>query len=468
MKLFIGKQFGIGPIEKVVDPVYSSIDDQQVIDEISRRLADVERGMKWAVQGDKVLSQIAICPEAILISSDKIGVLGEATFADWIRDINGEATGVIDPSITQIRGGVIRTGRVVSKDSQSWLDLDAQGGAAFLKCRGSSRINADGTFEFGGVGGTKSLKWDGVDLTIGPNSLINGTTAAAVVSTGATALSTAQSASSMAATANNNANAALARPVGVAAGLDFQNEAIRIMQLSSTTIQMSNSSTLFRSSGGVGGVFIGGGGIFGRDTSGNETFSINGSSGEAMFRGNVFSKGYVFAEGNTLTGYSVVADGQNQSITAAMYGVNPSAAISGRWITGVMGRAVAASNAIGVVGETDRLNSNTIGLVGIGSLGIFADGNTAGIFQGQAVGIVASGNVGAKFSSLGGANGLALEITGRMSITSTSKVNNLNASFLDGSTKWDLVSLSNATGQSSFAFSTNNGDTWSNILLKKV
>lgn len=61
---------------------------------------------------------------------------------------------------------------------------------------------------------------------------------------------------------------------------------VSILQNSGTTITMS-SSNLFKTTTGLGGVFIGGGGLFGRNTSGGTTFSIDGATGAATFAGTI-------------------------------------------------------------------------------------------------------------------------------------------------------------------------------------
>jgi len=150
---------------------YAPVSQAAVLADLARRLADLEGAVKLSVPSDRVISQIVLTKDLALIQADKIAVAGEVTFADWHRDINGAATGVIDPSITQIRGGVIRTERVLSFDGESYLDLDAVGANPFLKSRTNVVVNADGTFTLGGSG-TKTLSFDGTDLKLGATSLI--------------------------------------------------------------------------------------------------------------------------------------------------------------------------------------------------------------------------------------------------------------------------------------------------------
>lgn len=62
---------------------------------------------------------------------------------------------------------------------------------------------------------------------------------------------------------------------------------VDILQNSATAIVM-NSSNLFRSGTGQQGVFIGQGGLFGRDTGGADTFSINAQTGVVQMLGTIF------------------------------------------------------------------------------------------------------------------------------------------------------------------------------------
>ena len=64
---------------------------------------------------------------------------------------------------------------------------------------------------------------------------------------------------------------------------------------------MTNSN-LFKSSSGTGGVFIGSGGIVGKNNSGATTFSVNGSDGDATFAGTLSAD---CITGGTFTGASI-------------------------------------------------------------------------------------------------------------------------------------------------------------------
>lgn len=73
-----------------------------------------------------------------------------------------------------------------------------------------------------------------------------------------------------------------------------------ILENSGTTILMT-SSNLFKTTTGVGGVFIGGGGLLGKNTGGTTTFSINGATGDATFNGTI-EAGSIIATTATIDG----------------------------------------------------------------------------------------------------------------------------------------------------------------------
>lgn len=172
---------------------YDKIDSAAVLADFAKRLGDLEKAVKLSVPGDRITSMIALTSDTALISAEKVAVVGETSFFAWLMDVNGRVIGV-DPKFTQIRGDVVRTGKVVSMDGYSWLDLDATGATDFLHCATGSAtgvsIKPNGNFTFGPASG-KQLTWDGSDLALGGNSLLAGTAVSTVVtnaSYGATAL----------------------------------------------------------------------------------------------------------------------------------------------------------------------------------------------------------------------------------------------------------------------------------------
>ena len=320
------------------------------------------------------VSQAAVLADLALIQADKIAVAGEVTFADWHRDINGAATGVIDPSITQIRGGVIRTERVLSFDGESYLDLDAVGANPFLKSRTNVVVNADGTFTLGGSG-TKTLSFDGTDLKLGATSLI---------------------ASSAATYAAN---------VFVKSTLEEAAQAITL-----------NSASLFSKMSGLAGVKIGSGGLFGTDSSGNPTFTLDASTGQVTaidisaatgtFSGDIVTAGQISASGSTsstpgiyasIVGYASTAN----SGTAALFGYVPVGAGVGP------GLVIDCANGSSGTGIAVFSAGTGFGL-SISGKGILLNG-------GQLVSLVGTG-------------------TAPFTVESTTNVANLNASSLNGAT----------------------------------
>ena len=155
---------------------------QQIFAQFAKYLNDTQLKLTANTVGpDNIMSTIALSPEAILISASKIGIAGEVTFADWMRDVNGVSTGVLDPSITTIRGGVIHTGIIYNSDNSNYLNLDATGSTSFLVSSSGVNIKANGQFTLGASAG-KQLTWDGTNLSIGNNALLNTTPVGTVVS----------------------------------------------------------------------------------------------------------------------------------------------------------------------------------------------------------------------------------------------------------------------------------------------
>ncbi|WP_299082833.1 hypothetical protein [uncultured Paraglaciecola sp.] len=122
---------------------------------------------------------------------------------------------------------------------------------------------------------------------------------------------------------------------------------VAILENSGTTINVS-SSTLFQTSAGNGGVFIGGGGLFGRDLTGATTFSIDGASGAVSVVGNILGGSNLSIHGQArFRGNSTVS-----SVAAACH-VNES-----------------RTSPNGIVAFSD----NSVAVQGVGSL------NAAGVF----------------------------------------------------------------------------------------
>jgi hypothetical protein len=321
-----------------------------ILADIVRRLANLEGAIRLKVDGDRVLSQILLTKEAVLIAGDKIGIAGEVTFADWHRNVSGNPIGggeSVAPSITRIRGGVIQTERIQNFSGSAYIDLDAVGATEFIRCGTGVSIQASGAFTFGGAGG-KALIWDGVNLNVGTNALVAGTPAGEVAS---------------------EAHFGATRSVG-----DITTS---ILANSATSIRM-RSSALFKSTDGLGGVFIGAGGIFGRNSVGNPTFAIDGATGDAAFMGDIDTNGFGRFNGQTVSSLGTVAVLANTS------------------------------------------NGSSVGVGGLGTtgqVGVWGRNSSA-----TGWGVVAENTGG----------GPALEVRGPLRITTSGVVPNLNASFVRG------------------------------------
>jgi hypothetical protein len=295
-----------------------------------------------------------------------------------------------------------------------------------------------------GNGASRSVTFDGTNLSIGGQVLIAGTDGDTVV---------------------GNAYYGATRSVG-----DLTET---VLSNSGTAITMT-SSQLFRSGSGLAGVFIGAGGISGKNSLGQATFAIDGSTGAATFSGSLSAATGTFAgalSGATgtfsgaLSGASgtfagdIVTEGKgvfrgNQTtggITAAviandtlssLYGLVAKA--SGIFSSAVNGQAT--DNARGVTGSSDT------------GTGVYGFTNTAGY---AVLGIADGGAAtGGRFSNNGG--GVALSVQGLMTINNATLVSNLNANYVEG------VPLSGLCrrNQTDVEYSVDGGVTWALVRFR--
>lgn len=132
----------------------------QLIPYLVSRLSDLETLVEGKVTKGEVKSEIRFGDEGVLIAGEEIALVGNVTFVDYVRDLNGQITGEIDESITRIRGGVIQTEAIIGP---TWgtaagmsIDLDNEtitmGGSAapdFFASDGNVTIT--GTLQAGSV-----------------------------------------------------------------------------------------------------------------------------------------------------------------------------------------------------------------------------------------------------------------------------------------------------------------------------
>lgn len=333
----IGLQFTNPVTAPATQPLQPSpnapVDPSVVMADFARRLRGLEQAIKITVPNDRILSAIALTSDAALISSNKVAIVGEVTFADWHRDVSGNPSGTLDPGITQIRGGVIRTGMIENLAATAWVNLDASGSTNFLQCGSAVAVGANGHFTFGDATTGRQFSYDGANIGLG-GSVIN-------LQTG-TSLSAIES----------NASAAYSGLSGKLSksGTDVLSAAITF-----------NTSSGFKTAGfdtGNGVAFTDGG--IAAKKSGAYTFTLS-SSGDATLAGIVDTGGYVYARGITTATISPLG-----SVSTAGYFTG----VSGAFPAGVVGVGNNGSAGYGVIGW-----GATVGVYGNGSIyGVYSNG----------------------------------------------------------------------------------------------
>lgn len=418
----VGKQFAGAPLGSPYLP-YDKVDAKAAIADITRRLQTVEQSLQATGIGkDGILSQIELSKEAILIQASKIGIAGQVTFYDYLRDVSGVSTGVIDPSVTQIRGGVIRTGQVVSMDGYSWLDLDATSTTPFLKSRSSVSILANGSFTFGDTSTAKLIYDSGSgSLTLGGASLLSGTSVTTVVSNAATGAAEAGATALAASKLAKAGGDTLTGIIDLKIVTDY-NAGIRVGSVTwdTTTGAITGGSGVVMTRKGLLGVSAGAA-TFSIDISGNAIFKgdITGASG--TFTGSVTGASGTFG-GSIVTSGTISATG-NHTVDTASYGAII-ANYGGASVNGVLAYA-AGSAQIGVRGYA----------TGNGATGIYGDARTAtnGIGvegDGALYGVYGSSSSGTGVYAIS-SSGTALAVHGPMTIDNATLVANLHAAQAD-------------------------------------
>lgn len=224
---------------------------------------------------------------------------------------------------------------------------------------------------------------------------------------------------------------------------NYADNTTTILTASGTSVVMT-SSNLFKSASGLGGVFIGAGGLFGKDSSGTTTFSIDGATGSATFKGDITTagKGRFDGDTDTISGYSWAVTGGSTRAASGKGGVY------GRGTLGVYGLAD-VSNGIGVYGVANYSNSSGVKGIAAGSSWAVWGDNSAG-------------GVGVRASS---ASGNALQVEGLMAINNATLVSNLNAEKWNGAT---LGSVTSGAATGNYVGTNKPGSTSSNVWLSVV
>jgi len=203
-----------------------------------------------------------------------------------------------------------------------------------------------------------------------------------------------------------------------------------ILGASGTSIVMTNAN-LFKSGSGLGGVFIGSGGLFGKNSSGVTTFSIDGTTGAAVFKGSISGGADIDITGNAKFGGAATSG----SFTYAGL-FNASGGAQG-------GLKAFGSSGAGVWGSNTGSGK---GVYGEANSGIGVDGSSA-----SGVGVNAYSTTG-----------VALNCNGPMTKTGAGVVANLNAELWN-----DLELVGMNTGGATGTYVSNNkpGASTSNIWL---
>lgn len=148
---------------------------------------------------------------------------------------------------------------------------------------------------------------------------------------------------------------------------DYADVTTTILGASGTSIVMTNSN-LFKSASGVAGVFIGSGGIVGKNSAGAVTFAVDGATGNANFAGSLSG-----ATG-TFTGSLVAASGTFAGALSAATGTFTGSLSAA---TGTFSGSMSASGIIG-------------GTMTAASINIAASGGGASLFRADSGGTTVS------------------------------------------------------------------------------
>lgn len=436
-----------------VNPAQLSVDTAQaVIDMFASRLAKAEAKLEWKVDRDGVVASILMTNEDVLIKGSQVGLVGEVTFVDWVRDMAGNPTpGLqIDPAITRIIGDRIQTGKVASNTwsttAGSLLDLDA------------------GTLTLGGSASPKFLVDATGHLTCTGATVTGTLTAGSIIDASATVSGTTLG------TINSDAAAGYNHSLTPHAPSTADNTA-QILGASATAITMT-SSNLFQTAASGARVLIGAGGIIGYDSSGATTFSLNATTGAATFAGDVNTTGHVVATGSWVDTPS--------GLSAAVIGASADNSL------GVLGRAlIGVAGLSGTAGGTG-VEGNATGASSYGVAGYAPGDNSVAVYgMSQAanggIGVYGSAPTGTGIGVKAASAGTALVVLGKMTIDNATLVTNLNADQLDGLHSTAFLhatggnvytfpggTLTSSTGVASFSGFTPTANAATNVWVKMV
>lgn len=300
----------------------TATDAHTLIAELARRLNVVEGRIEIKVDKDGIPSAIMLAQDAMLITSDRIGVLGDVSFLDYVRDQNGTATGEIDYSVTRIRGGVIQTETIISGN--------------LSEIEGSSLNLDDGDFI---VGGTRDPRLQYTNAT---------------------------------------GELDIRGIVKISDTFESNGTTINEYGMFLTGTAFYNGATGLAEGTGI---IIGSPGIYGVEN-GLVKLAFEAATGNAIFGGDVETTGYMHATGLTDSFYTVNLPGFTMETFSSVWGeMNASPLGINKLYAGVSGTAYgevsASSMNAGVVGLTDSDGAEANPENRNGVLGIAFDGGNA-------------------------------------------------------------------------------------------
>lgn len=275
----------------------TATDAQTLVAELARRLNVLEQRIDIKVDKDGIPSAIMLAQDAMLITSDRIGVLGDVSFLDYVRDQNGTATGEIDYSVTRIRGGVIQTETIISGN--------------LSETEGTSFNLDDGHFI---IGGTRDPRFE-----------------------------------------YNNATATLDVRGNIKVSNTFESNGTTISEYG---MFLTGTADYIEGLGPVGtGIVVGSPGIYGL-YGGVVKFAFDVFTGDAFFGGSVETDGYIKVEGNEATGFSTDWGFGPYDVEGSIYGYNTvNNDNAGKITAGVVGRVSGRPNdsgfSAGLFGHVD-------------------------------------------------------------------------------------------------------------------
>jgi hypothetical protein len=264
------------------------------------------------------------------------------------------------------------------------------------------------------------------------------------------AFSSVASATAGTAVAANISSVTWSTVTGTGKPADNADVTASILGNSGTSIQVT-SSTLFKTTTGVGGVFIGGGGIIGKDGSGNVTFSIDGTTGAPVFKGDITG------------GANINISGTGKFTGTTTTGLSYSAA--------VLGDATGHSSQHGVVGLSGTVGGlfpTPAGVYGSGVRGVwgvsstaYASGGYAGLFEGTG-----AAGVGGTTTTSHGVEGVATASGGVAVWAQASSGTEVGVEISRGTFKWNGYSWAMPSGSTS-TYLRNDG-TWAAPTVSQI